>query len=127
MTKAELALFRSLEAAIAELRECAEQADRAWEAECERADRAEQRVEAAEARADQAEQRAAQAEGVRPDTLRDRLDVLQADLDRARRDAQAMRRGEEGKAGRDAVRETDYKELLHAIPFARPMWADCSF
>jgi hypothetical protein len=76
MTKAELALFRSLEAAIAELRERAEQADRAWEAECERADRAEQRVEAAEARADRAEERAvqaalaAQAEGVRPDALR---------------------------------------------------------
>jgi hypothetical protein len=57
MTKADRALFRSLEAAIAE---------RAWEAECERADRAEQRVEAAEARADRAEERAAlaaQAEG----------------------------------------------------------------
>jgi hypothetical protein len=97
MTKAELALFRSLEAAIAELRERAEQADRAWEAECERADRAEQRVEAAEARADRAEERAAlaaQAEGVRPNALRDRLDVLPADLDRTRRDAQAMRRGE---------------------------------
>jgi hypothetical protein len=95
MTKAELALFRSLEAAIAELRERAEQADRAWEAECD--DRAEQRVEAAEARADRAEERAAlaaQAEGVRPDALRDRLDVLPADLDRTRRDAQAMRRGE---------------------------------
>ena len=90
MTKAELTLVRSLEAAVAELRERAEQADRAWEAECARADRAEQRVEA---RAVQAAP-AAEAESVRSDALRDHLDVLQAELDQARRDAQAVRRGE---------------------------------
>jgi hypothetical protein len=100
MTKAELTLVRSLEAAVAELRARAEQADRAWEAECARADRAEQRVEAAEARADRAEARAvqaalaAEAESVRSDALRDHLYVLQAELDQARRDAQAVRRGE---------------------------------
>jgi hypothetical protein len=37
---------------------------------------------------------AAEAESVRSDALRDHLDVLQAELDQARRDAQAVRRGE---------------------------------
>jgi hypothetical protein len=95
MTKAELALVRSLEAAVGELHERAEQADRAWEAECERADRAEQRIEAAEARADRAEARTVQAAltaetvAVRYDALHERLAVLQAELDLARRDAHA--------------------------------------
>jgi hypothetical protein len=74
MTAAELALVRSLGAAVAALRERAEQADRAWEAECERADRAEQRMETAEAGRD---------------AERTRADALQAELAMARTNAQA--------------------------------------
>jgi len=91
MTPDELALVRSLEAAVAALRECAEQADRAWESECERADRAEQRMEAAETGRD--------AERTRADALADRMNALQAELvaveaaaGQARTDAQAAER-----------------------------------
>jgi hypothetical protein len=82
MTEAELALVRILEAAVAALRERAEQADRAWEAECERANRAEQRVETAEAGRD--------AERIRADTL-------QAERDQASNAAAALRRADVGR------------------------------